>query len=225
MLSTESVEHRGSPPYVSATTLLNFISRFKDSVPSHIDKSLLNGYSGSVASQVIGALRFLSLINQENEVTELFEKLCAAEGSQQQEQWEAIVYSSYPFLKNGFDLSTATTGTLDKCFKDMGMSGDSLRKCGAFLVHIAKEAGIQVSPHVKTGHRIASKSTKSRARKPKEAKSTKDGSPPPTPPPVTDQNWNKLLADKLPPFDPTWTEEVQIQWFSAFAKIMEMRSK
>ncbi|MFH0846604.1 MAG: hypothetical protein V1894_00900, partial [Chloroflexota bacterium] len=55
------------PPYISYRTFHNFISELQHGVPSRIDRSFWGDkYSGSSGTQLVGALRFLGLIDTSN---------------------------------------------------------------------------------------------------------------------------------------------------------------
>lgn len=156
-----------SPPYVSWKTFWNFLERLQQGVPSHIDRTMLNGYSGAVMSQLLVALRFLGLIGNNGETTDRLRALVEAQGEDRKALIGDMIRESYPFLSNGFDLSTATTGTLDQQLRELNVSGDTLRKCSSFIVFAAKEAGLPVSAFIKTGHRAPAKANPKRSgRKP-----------------------------------------------------------
>jgi len=72
------------------------------------------------------------------------------------------VESSYGFVfQPGFKLQSATTHHAEELFQATGASGETVRRCIAFFLAIARSAGIPVSPYIKP-HR--GKKTVSRSR-------------------------------------------------------------
>ena len=37
--------------------------------------------------------------------------------------------------------------------------------------------------------------------------------------------WDKLLLTKFPVFDPTWTDEIKLNWFKAFDELLRMGAR
>ena len=50
---------------------------------------------------------------------------------------------------NDIDIERATTKIVADRFKEQGINGDTVRKAITFFQHAAKEAGMQISPHLK----------------------------------------------------------------------------
>src|ERR1051326_982889 len=100
--------------YHFCKTFFNFIDRLKQGLPSHVDRSLMNGYSGTVMSQLTHSLRALKLIGNNGETLPLLQDLVTAEDAKRADVIEKMLTNAYPFLARGFDLSNATTGTLDQ---------------------------------------------------------------------------------------------------------------
>ncbi|RYG35117.1 hypothetical protein EON81_13665 [bacterium] len=219
-----------SPPYVSAKTLFNFAEKLKQGVPSHIDRSLMNGLSGAAVSQLTLAMKFLKLIGSSGEATDLLRDFVNADSSARPAIIKQMILDSYPFMKEGFDLDRATTMTLEQKFREMGVSGDTLRKCMAFLLALAREAKMPVSAHIKS---LSHAPSKAKIRIKKKATVVIGGSANSD---ITDEDdtedppsneggatWAELLLAKFPELDPTWDAQVQAKWFESYAKLMEMR--
>jgi len=184
--------------------------------------------SGTLQSLLISALEYLNLIHPGNGVpTENLTKLVHSEGGDRQRILKEIVTSSYSFIfHDDFNLSRATAHQLQEKFTGIGTSGDTTRKCIGFFMHIAKEAGIPMSPHLK----------KPRGRRPGAAPKTKKHTIK-TPPPAQQQGngsyieetekghadvgWQKLLLSKFPSFDPAWPDDVKTKWFDGFKGLMD----
>lgn len=59
-----------------------------------------------------------------------------------------VLVSAYEFLfsAEGFNVTRDSRDQLENQFKQAGVSGDTVRKCIAFFLAAAKDAGIEVSP-------------------------------------------------------------------------------
>lgn len=218
------------PPYVSSKTLESFFDKLAEQgVPSRIDRSMLNGYSGAVQSQLMSALRYLRLITDGGQPTQLLKDVVASrtDKAKKADAISSMLLGAYPFLKDEF-LATATTGTVYEELRNAGASGDTVRKCLAFLVPMAREAGFSVSGHIKNSKSVSTGgSTKKRA--PRQKKS-KEGPEIPKQENVNhstaktvDSNvsMSRIIADKMPTFDPTWTLDAQANWLATAKMLLE----
>lgn len=215
-------EKRIIPPYISFKTVANFADRLKVGIPHRIDKSLMGSLSGGAQSQLLAALRYLGLMNADGIPTEKLHKLVNAEGDARKQALNEILKEAYPFLfKAEFDLKKMTFRQLQECFEQHGTSGDTTRKCMAFLMSAAKEAGIGLSPHLKIqAPRVG--------RKPKKAgngeKQHESGRPTPVSggPEEKGETEQQTLLSKFPSFDPAWPDDVKSKWFDGFKDLMEI---
>ncbi|MDD4465958.1 MAG: hypothetical protein PHY25_04705, partial [Dehalococcoidales bacterium] len=58
------ISRRQLPPYVSYRSFWNFLDRLREAVPARIDRSYWGDkFSGSTGTQLMGALRYLGLID------------------------------------------------------------------------------------------------------------------------------------------------------------------
>jgi len=161
-----------TPPYISFRTFKNFLMKFEQDTPSHIDRSYLNkSYSGATGSQLLTTLRFLGLIEGEsNRVTAELYRL-AEEKDAQKEVFRQLLYDHYASVFVGIgDLSKATHGELERVFTQLfGVDSDTRRKAISFFIHAAQEAEIPISKYIRTStnpipRRAAFKSTSRRAQ-------------------------------------------------------------
>lgn len=156
----ESVEKKIVPPYLSFTTLSNFVDGLGVNMPTRIDKSLMKSMSGAAQSSLISALDYFKLRDGEKPSAKLA-ALAAAEGPERASIWNELVRKHYPFLfSGGFNVERATQGELDERFREAGVSGETIKKCVSFFMAAAKVGGIDVSPHFKT---IKSRAPRSRS--------------------------------------------------------------
>ena len=139
------------PPYVSYRTLTNLLGEFQaQGIPSRIDRSVLAHKSGTVQSQLLLALKFLGLIKGSGHPTEKLEALVHSEEAKRKTILGEILRDSYDFIfASGFDLKTASADQAEELFQSRGASGETVRRCIAFLLAAAREAGVPCSAYIK----------------------------------------------------------------------------
>jgi hypothetical protein len=206
------------PPYLSYKTFAAFVEGLKVGIPARIDRSVMKTLSGANQSWLMGALRYLKLATDEGVPTDRLRQLVDSEGADRQKRLQEVAKSAYGFLfREGFHLQTATPRQLDEAFAKAGPTGDTVRRCVTFFVAMAKDAGLQLSPHIEKTSRASRVTT--RRRRTNGAGGTgvlEQPTKPDTVKPLTE-----LLLDKFPAFDPAWTDEVKTKWFAAFGDLME----
>jgi hypothetical protein len=206
------------PPYVAHRTYTNFINGLAQGIPLRIDKSIMRTLAGSTQGQLMATLRYFELIEADGKPTELLPRLVNSEGPERQKITKEIVNRAYAFVfGSDLDLQKATTEQVEELFSAEGLSGETRRKSFGFFLALCKDAGIQLSPHIK-----APKSAPSSRRRTSRsnAGSEENGGAATT---QTEQTlgWSQLLLSKFPSFDPNWPEETQKRWFDSFEKLMK----
>jgi hypothetical protein len=110
----------------------------------------MKSVAGGDQPRILGALQFLGLTDASGKPTQLFEKMRNAEGEDLKKLWREAVRESYSPMFEGFDLSSATQAMVDERFKEaFSVSGDTARKAIAFFLALARQAGVELGPHVK----------------------------------------------------------------------------
>ena len=209
------------PPYAPYRSFRNFIESLKQGIPARIDRSVMSSFSGALQSQLTTTMRYLGLTRESGHPTDLLPKLVNSEGPERVKVMYDILVRSYPFLFVGFDLKTATPRMLEEQFSDTGASGGTLDKCTNFFLAAAKDAGIETSHHFKSqrGPRIQ------RRQRPNRGSDNISNDDDPTTSLNDsgngDLSWAQMLLSKFPSFDPSWSSEVQAQWFEMFGKLMK----
>ena len=203
------------PPYVSYRTFLNFTERLEREMPARIDRSYWSDrLAGSTGTQLMGALRFLGLIDGDGVPTSQLRQLVSARGDKRAELLRQIATESYGFVLGGtFDFHIATYAQLEEVFhRNYELADNVNRKCIKFFVALASNAGIPLSSFITKRVRrlITGAGTKTKRKSSK-----------------SDQNLliqhevvDELTA-KFPTFDPSWSDEVKLKWFDAFDKLLE----
>ncbi len=225
MVDERSQKHL--PLYVSYRTFRNFIDGLQQGpMPARIDRSYWGDrLSGSTGTQLIGALRFLGLIDVNGFPTSRLRTLVSSRGENRQNILKETVNEAFGFIMRGsFDPQTATYAQLQETFHNtFQLTSDVSRKCIKFFVALANDAGMPLSPfitkrlrteHVSTGTKIIPKKigirTKFSPTVPQEFQ------------PVPQANsWVEIVLGKFPTFDPTWNDEIKIKWFNAFDELLK----
>ena len=145
------------PPYLSCTTLTNFLKGLDEGViPSQIDKSLMPGFSGATQSSVLAALTFFGLTDDKGKPTPLLAQLLKAKvvGEDAKPIWNQLFDASYGPVVGDLDLTTATPTQLLEKFKVYEYGGDTLRKCHVFFIAMSELAGVPLAKHLKVVGRV-----------------------------------------------------------------------
>ena len=223
-MSDTSDNKKTAPPYVPAATLWNFLAGLKQAPPPQIDRTLMKTLGGSTQFQLLHALKYLDLIEENGNMTPQLEKLILSEGSERKSAIDELLRLKYPFVNegSGFDLKVATPQQLRDEFENLGAKGDTYEKCQRFFLSLATEAGYSISPYIKTPPTTNGKSTpgKPRARKPKRHQEQNQGATPPVDPPANvTRSIDEILLGKFPDFDITWDDVLKKAWFEAYADL------
>jgi hypothetical protein len=225
MLSSMLPSKKQLPPYVSYRTFWNFLEGLQQSMPARIDRSYWGErLSGSTGTQLVAALRFLDMIDNNGFPTAKLRQIVSSKGTQRAETIKQIVRESYDFLfQDTLDPQSATYSQIEEAFHDnFQMAGDVARKCIKFFIGIASDGGIKISTFVtqktrptrpvsiakKTARKLVDKIV--RTEIPQNAELVPPGI-----------SMDKLLIDKFPGFDPAWPDEVKLKWFAAFDELLK----
>jgi hypothetical protein len=218
-------KRRHLPPYVSYRTFRNFLDKLQQKMPSRIDRSYWGDFlSGSNGTQLLAALRFLNLVDQNGKPADQLKKLAAARGEGRSEVLRQIMSGAYAFVPLGnVDLESATYSQVEEAFHNsFQLTEDVSRKCVKFYISLAGDAGVGVSPFVAQHTRAArgGQRTKS-AREARAARTNHDRAVPQSPASTAQLSWNNLLLAKFPSFDPAWSDGIKGQWFAAFDELLK----
>ncbi len=217
------------PPYVSFVTFKNCMADLKDhGVPNKIDRSILTKFSGITGTQLMTAMRFLGLMDQGGKPTERLKELAHAHGTNAwREKLRPILESAYaPVLS--VNLATATPKEFSDTFVKAFPGADSvLRRCMAFFLPAASDAGIEISKRILTGRKPRNGNTPPRRRREKTSDDVPDqrnerSKPLKNNDSSTSQDIRQRLLEKFPTFDPQWPDNLKAEWFKGFQQFMEL---
>lgn len=200
-------------------------------MPSHIDKSVLKSMSGGVQGWLKASLRAMDLIDSANAPRAMLHRLAVAEGGSRQRILRELFSATYAFLSPKVDLASTTPAQVEAAFSGVGASGDTVRKSVAFMLAFAKDAGIELSPHLLKRRVI--RRPKRRAARGSDVPRVPDlssqkghlpeiSAPSPADPARPDSLLVELL-NKLPDFDTTWDDAIKARWFAAYERLLNAR--
>lgn len=156
----EQASRNPAPVYVSYKAFIRFINGLRDgNLPSRIDRSILGGMSGSGQSSLLGGLEFLGLIDAGGKPLPALEELVTLSGTHYNAKLKELLTTSYGFLFDGIDLKRATGSQVHEAFRKQNVQGSTAIKAIAFFLAAAKDAGIEISKHVKPPVTTASRRT------------------------------------------------------------------
>lgn len=233
-MSSPETPSSGVPPYVSYRTFRHFIDGLRTGIPGRIDRSVMGTLSGGVQNQLLAALRYFDLVDEEGHARDGLARIAISEDTARQQELQKLLMVGYPSLFNSppFDLSNASMAQFTQKFKEMGASGDTVRKCAAFFLAAAQDAGMQVSQYITNSARVKAdqqKASPSRPRRQGNSVARSKNGAASQPSQARDSQvetplltWQQLLLSKFPSFDPAWPDEVKAKWFDAFDQLMKM---
>jgi hypothetical protein len=153
--SPERARSSGAPPYTSYRTFKTFIHDLQEhGVPSRIDRSVLTRFSGVVGTQLMHALRFLGLIEDDGRPTSRLKELMKAQdaGHWPETFLELLRQEYSPMF--AIDLETATPSHFNEAFRKAFPAADAVvQKCVTFFLYAANDAGVKVSGRVLKGRK------------------------------------------------------------------------
>ncbi|MGH2639997.1 MAG: DUF5343 domain-containing protein [Rhabdochlamydiaceae bacterium] len=149
------------PVYLSLKTFQSAIQNFRDhGLPSKIDRTALGTRSGADQSQIMSALKFLSLIDDKDQTQEPLQKLhdCRQNSEEEKKVLAEILRASYRRVFE-LDLKTATPQMLEAAIGSYGASGSTKDRAVRFFIKAAEYCGIKLSGHLTHGIRSRGDST------------------------------------------------------------------
>jgi hypothetical protein len=168
MVMLERARSSGAPPYTSYRTFKTFIEDLHEhGVPSRIDRSVLTRFSGVVGTQLLHALRFLRLIEDNGRPTQRLKELVKAHGAGHwPDAFLALLRDEYAPMF-AIELETATPSHFNEAFRKAFPAADAVvQKCVTFFLYAANDAGVKISGRVLKGRKPRSLTPRRKAAKP-----------------------------------------------------------
>jgi Family of unknown function (DUF5343) len=205
MVMLERTRSSGTPPYTSYRTFKTFIEDLHEhGVPSRIDRSVLTRFSGVVGTQLMHALRFLGLIEDDGRPTERLKVLVKAHGTGgwPERLLELLRQEYAPMF--AIDLETATPSHFNEAFRKAFPAADAVvQKCVTFFLYAANDADVRISGRVLKGRKPRSLTSRRKLAKPAYAHPPiREFEPAPSPPeaplpPVEGKKPSEMLLTHL----------------------------
>ncbi len=200
------------PPYLSYRLWRKLLTELSaHNPPSRFDSSYFDTLkvTKSCRSMLKGTLLFLDLMSGDGNPTPRLHQLVKSDGEGRRAALAEMVRNAYEPLFTDLDVTRATQAQIREYFYSQGASGDIGRKCLSFFFAIAADANIALSPHLRksTPRGKAKKSTISEMPKLRIGKSVDWGG---------GVEWERMLLEKFPNFNPEWSEDLKKKWFDAF---------
>jgi len=142
----EQSDKKRTVAYVPFKTFLNAIESLEHGLPNVVDRTVWPSYSGVMQSQVLGAFRFLGLINAVGVPTPELQKLIEDKASRKA-QLRKLLERSYASLVKR-DLTKMSAGSFDTAMREYGVTGDTHRKASSFFLQAARYAELPLSPYI-----------------------------------------------------------------------------
>jgi hypothetical protein len=141
-------------PYISYETLVNFLDKKlgANPVPPRIDRGFLDNYAGSVQPLLLGTLRTIGFIDDNNTVQDSLRYAVTNVGLRK----EALRSWAESYYAEQLDLAkqTATAQMLHESFSRHKYTGSTLRKAVVFFLALCDDVGLPKSPHFKPPRQV-----------------------------------------------------------------------
>jgi len=140
-------------PYVPFKTFLTALDALEAGLPNQLDRSVWPSYSGAIQGQLLGAFRFLGLMDEGNCPTPALADLVSKRGTRR-ELLRGLIERHYRTLV-GLDLTRTSPRQLDEAMRQYGLSGATHKKALSFFLQAAQFAGMPLSVLLKAKTRTA----------------------------------------------------------------------
>ncbi|MGA7339756.1 MAG: hypothetical protein WBE72_19470 [Terracidiphilus sp.] len=212
-----------TPVYAPYATLLSALDNLRThGIPSTgiIDKSLWDTQSGAVQSQLLLALRFLGLIDEQNRVQPPLPILVRASAEERKTLLKPIIEQKYQSVIS-LGLATISQGQLEDAFRRFEISGSTLDRAIRFFVKACQECGIQISKRVSDKVRNSTTNPTRRRRNGGGRREVAEEQPGQFEETSSSSRIEDKLLAKFPEFDPSWPDPLKTKWFEGFERLMK----
>jgi hypothetical protein len=152
-----------SAPYLPFKTFLGALDALSYGVPPIIDRSIWRTQPGGVQGQIMGALRFFNLIDDNNKPTENLRRLIE-KPEHRGKAVRALLEWSYADLMKG-DLTKMTAKMLEDGMEQYGVSGETKKKAVTFFLQAARYGDLALSPYLQAQIRATPGTRRKRIRR------------------------------------------------------------
>ncbi|HEX7134085.1 MAG TPA: hypothetical protein VF228_16025 [Iamia sp.] len=149
MTEQEQATTEWRAPYVGYSTLKTFIDKkcAENPIPPQIDKTFIDNVAGGVQPLLLGALKTIGFISDDQTTQPKLEEAATAPERRQAllKEWATEYYSAQLALA----AQNATSQMLFDSFSPANYTGSTLRKAIAFYLNLCDDVGLPKSPHFK----------------------------------------------------------------------------
>jgi hypothetical protein len=133
-----------SAAYLPFRTFIGAIESLEHGIPKKIDRTIWPSQSGVVQGQILMALRFFHLVDENDYPTTMLHQL-VEEKDKRKDNLRTLLNVSYGEII-GHDLTKMTPKMLDDLMDKYNVSGDTKRKAVTFFLRTAKFAEVPMHP-------------------------------------------------------------------------------
>lgn len=130
-------------PYVPFRTFLAALEALERGCPNQLDRSLWPSYSGAIQGQLLGALRFLGLMDDAHCPTAEFRDLIGKKDSRRALLRRTLERSYAPLV--ALDLGRTSPHQFEEAMRQYGLTGATHKKAVSFFLQAAQYAGLPLS--------------------------------------------------------------------------------
>lgn len=133
------------PPYLPYKTLISSLENLAQGIPPKLDRSIWKNQPGTVQSQILSAYKFLGLMNESTEPTDIL-RVLVEHRSSPTPVMKKIIDDKYKAILDRHPLNTMTTTMLGNEFEAaFQVDGETKKKGIRFLLQAAKANGFVLS--------------------------------------------------------------------------------
>lgn len=133
------------PPYLPYKTLISSLENLAQGIPPMLDRSIWKNQPGTVQSQILSAYKFLGLMNDSSEPTDVL-KFLVEHRSSPAPTLKKLIEDKYKVILEKHPLNTMTTTMLNSEFESaFQVEGETKKKGIRFFLQAAKANGFVLS--------------------------------------------------------------------------------
>lgn len=143
------------PPYLPFATFQAAIQNLRThGLPDKLDKTAWDSRSGGEQKMIIGAFRFLSLIDTGDNVQTILHRLVDTQENSDDEKIliQTLLQTAYPSVFR-INLKTASMGAVEGAIGALGVSGTTRDRAVRFFIKASQHCGIELSSRLTMGIR------------------------------------------------------------------------
>lgn len=149
--------------YIPWRTFQTTLEILEPGVPPKVDRSVFKPFASGVRGQVLSALRFLALVDEEGAPQPLLQRLIDAQGDERRAVMTEILVNQYAAVAS-LGSSNSSLQVLYDQMRGYGVQGGTLERAVRFFLDAAEFAGLPLSVHWQHGRRSSASVPRQRHR-------------------------------------------------------------